>query len=37
MADLFFDLAHDAADKIASAHLLYDRPAVPPSGARKGK
>ena len=28
MADLFFDLAHDAADKIASAHLLYDRPAV---------
>ena len=29
MADLFFDLAHDAADKIASAHPLYDRPAVP--------
>lgn len=28
MADLFFDLAHDAADKIASAHPLYDRPAV---------
>ena len=28
MADLFFNLAHDAADKIASAHLLYDRPAV---------
>ncbi len=31
MADLFFDLAHDAADKIASAHHpLYDRPAVLP-------
>lgn len=28
MADLFFDLAHDTADKIASAHPLYDRPAV---------
>ena len=28
MTDLFFDLAHDAADKIASAHPLYDRPAV---------
>lgn len=28
MADLFFDLAHDAADKIARSHPLYDRPAV---------
>jgi len=27
-ADLFFDLAHDAADKIAKAHPLYTEPAV---------
>ena len=28
MADMFFDLAHDAADKIAKAHPLYTEPAV---------
>ena len=28
MADQFFDLAHDAADKIAKSHPLYDHPAV---------
>ena len=30
MADMFFDLAHDAADKIAKAHPLYTEPAVRP-------
>jgi len=28
LADMFFDLAHDAADKIAKAHPLYTEPAV---------
>ncbi|MFR5245534.1 MAG: acyl-CoA dehydratase activase-related protein [Clostridium sp.] len=28
MADMFFDLAHDAADKIAKDHPLYTEPAV---------
>ena len=28
MADMFFDLAHDAVDRIAKAHPLYTEPAV---------